>query len=704
MLYHNDVIQIHSNKTQYRIVHLDYRENEAWLYPLFGERPFPVFALASELEQKEQEQQLKVISGTEQDIHFNPSKKAIRDRDIAFERIQPLIQTLHIFIPSDRNLLIKKRAAELACSENTLRRLLRLYWAGGQTRNALLPNYHKRGSTKGCTSNRGRPPEYENRGIYQVTPEDIAIFIKVIESNYLKSSTATIQGTFDAMELESYSVVTSEGKLIPKAPGEAPSINQFRRFLKSRYSIETITREREGNAEFELNHASKLGDAELSIYTAGDNFEIDATVADVYLVFSHDKTRIVGKPTLYFVVDSKTWLIVGFYIGFELPSWPAALQAVVSIAEDKETLCKRYGVRYRADDWPAHEILPKEFTADRGSEFISKESERLADELEISVRNLPSKQANRKAHVECSFKLIQRPMAQHVPGYEPPENYRKRQGKHYEQDACLTLNEFTTIILKAIIRFNNSARDDYPLTPAQILDGLIPTPCNLWNHEIRTRAGALSRYPAQFIWNALLSREEVSVTDEGIRFRGCFYTSPEAIERGWFERARRGVFKVTVSFDRRLADEILIHDDLNPGKSFIASLSEKSAHFRGLSFQEIAALAFERERIRRDGQQVTKRQKFSFHSAVDPITKAAFTEVKQLSKGKSRTARKKDIREQRAVELALERQEKAVLSSDFSQQSTAEIVQLPLPNPNLAPTNKTGKRNSRLMEMLNGGE
>lgn len=704
MLFLNDVIQMLNTDERYRIIYLNYSENEAWLFPLFGKKPLPVLVLVSELERYDREQKINVLAGLELKVPIVPSAAAVSARDIAYERIKPLIQTSLIFTPSDRNRLIKARAAEVSCAENTLMRLLRLYWAGGKTRNALLPNFLNRGDTGGSTSNRGRPPKYEKREIYQVTPKDIAIFKNAIETKYLTGKKATIQGTFDEMELESYSIVTSENELIPKAPGEAPSIHQFRRYYEKNYSREEVIRLREGDAEFELNHASKLGDAELSIYTAGDNFEIDATIADVYLVFSQDKSRIVGKPTLYFVVDSKTWLIVGFYIGFELPSWPAAQQAIVSIAEDKKALCKRYGVLYRSEDWPAHGVLPKEFTADRGSEFTSKESEKIIDGLEVEVRNLPAKQAKRKAHVECSFKLIQRPMANHVPGYEPPENFRKRQGKHYEQDACLTLDQFTTIILKAIIRFNTSSRDDYPLTSEQTLMGLTPTPCNLWSHEIHTRAGALPRYSSQFIKTSLMSKEFAAVTVEGIRFKNCLYTCPEAIERGWFERAKRKVFKVRVTFDRRLADDILIHDELSPGKMFVATLSEKSAHFRKLSFQEVEAITFERERLRREGQQISKRQRFAFHSSVDPMTKEALKEVKQLSKGKSRTARKKDIREQRAVELAQERQEKASMVSDTSQPSTAKVVQLPLPKSTAGSTTKARERNSLLMEMLNGDE
>lgn len=703
MLYINEVIQMTYDKVQYRILYLNRPNNEAWLYPLFGKNPLPKFALASDLDHQFEQQKIKVVAGQASQFLATPSVKAIEERDAAYEKIKPLIAEVpRIFIPADRNQLIKERAMEAQCSPNTLMRLLRLYWAEGQTKNALVPAYHKRGSTKTLTSGRGRRPKYEKRDIYQLTEEDIVIFRKVIKSKYLKGVTATIQGTFDVMDSEYYSVVSSEGKRIPKPPGESPSIDQFRRYFKVHFSPEAVIRARDGDKAFELNHAAKVGSAELSVYTAGDNFEIDATIADVYLVFYADRTKIVGKPTIYLIIDSKTWLIVGFYIGFEHPSWPAALDAVVSIGEDKEALCKRYGVKYNPADWPAVGILPKQITADRGSDVISRDSTQLADALEVVVRNLPSKAAKRKPHVECSFKLLQRPLADHIPGYAPPENAYKRQGKHYDQDACLTLDEFTGVMLKAIIKANNSPKPNYPLSPAQTLSGLIPTPINLWNHEIRNRAGALSRYSYEFIRHALLKMEEASVTAEGIYFRNCFYSCPEATKRGWFERARRNAFAVTVSYDRRLVDEILIHDELNPGKTFVATLSEKSSFFQGMSFQEVEAVSFERTCIKKAGEQVTRRQKMMFKSEVDPVVIAAKAETREETKGMSKAARTKNVREDRAAQLAIERQEKARLQPRNEPKTPAEVIPLHAPQPTSAPAAAPNQRNSRLLAMLNG--
>src|SRR5690606_24251979 len=77
----------------------------------------------------------------------------------------------------------------------------------------------------------------------------------------------------------------------------------------------------------------------------GHYYEIDATIADIYLVSSEDVNKIIGKPTLYLIIDRKSRLIVGFYFGLENASWNGAMQAILCISENKRGLCARYGVR-----------------------------------------------------------------------------------------------------------------------------------------------------------------------------------------------------------------------------------------------------------------------------------------------------------------------------------------------------------------------
>jgi len=58
-----------------------------------------------------------------------------------------------------------------------------------------------------------------------------------------------------------------------------------------------------------------LGSSSTDAIGPGSVFQIDATVADVYLVSRFNRTHIIGRPVLYIVQDCFSKLIVGLYVG-----------------------------------------------------------------------------------------------------------------------------------------------------------------------------------------------------------------------------------------------------------------------------------------------------------------------------------------------------------------------------------------------------
>jgi len=87
-------------------------------------------------------------------------------------------------------------------------------------------------------------------------------------------------------------------------------------------------------------------------------YEIDATIADLFVVSEPDRKKIIGKPTLHLIIDRKFRLIFGSYYGLENASWTVLMQATFTIAMDYCKLYERYGVKYYPEDWPAHMVFP----------------------------------------------------------------------------------------------------------------------------------------------------------------------------------------------------------------------------------------------------------------------------------------------------------------------------------------------------------
>jgi len=251
-----------------------------------------------------------------------------------------------------------------------------------------------------------------------------------------------------------------------------------------------------------------------------------------------------------------------------------------------------------------------------------------------------------------------------TPGMDPPENAKRRMGRHYEKDACLTLDEFVAIILLAIIEHNRTPMKGYELSLPELTDEVEPSPVSIWNHNIVTRAGALTRYPEERVRLALLPRGEATVSEDGIFFKGCYYTCPEAIERGWFVAARKRRFKVTVSYDGRLVDSLYVHNTAGPrqrAEVYACTLTPRSLKSAGLSFAEVHAYEHFRALLKPSIEQGRIQARADFHTATKPIIDNATKKLKNSGPKVSRTARKADIKGDRLAELRLERQEAASL-------------------------------------------
>lgn len=653
MLFRNQVLEHKTSGSRWRVLDMDTTGEGVWLFNLNDRLALPTW---TDLQDVGNPNLFIEVARPEHTTKLKISSAAKKRRERAHTSILPLISSPDIYQASTRSAMVQARALELNCSPQTIYTYLRTWWRHGQNIQALTGLFHKCGNVEGDTAGRGRPSKY-GTPIYQLTETDHATIKQTLLTVFLKEELMTLEDSFQKMLEVHYSYIDGEGRLILKLQGERPSIGQFRYQARKHLPLEQLLRARKGDSVFELEDRAVLGSLRHATYTIADVYEIDSTVADVVLVHEHDRSQIVGKPSLYMVRDRKSNLVVGFYAGFEESSWTAARQAILSISEDKKTLCQRYGVAYNPNDWPAHRVMPKEFVADRGSDMLSRESDKVAEGLEMTITNLPKRRADWKPHVECGFKQAQRAMRSTIPGYVPPENFGKRQSKDYGSEAAITLSQFRKTILEYIIKHNNSPMPGYELAPQYVLAGMQPIPLNIWHAEIRDRAGLLNAYPEEQVRLALLPQTPVVVTREGIRLGECFYSAPEALERGWFVAAGHGRFEVQASYDLRLVDTILIHDPNHPDQYFEAQLLDKCSHFRGLSHREVEALGFLASKIRHHGEDITRQRTSDFHQNIAPTVSAAKAEAKAASKGKSRSGKKADTRAAREDARRQERQE-----------------------------------------------
>ena len=693
MLFKNDIFML--NDVRYRLLEANASQNKGWIInladPIAWPEEMPWRSLV----------QLSPEPATELDFR-EPSESSKSRRDAAVERITPLLQMVpDILYPRLRNSAVKDRAVKVGCSERTIHKDLRRYWKGGQTPDALLADYHYSGhrhikdgdsSPAELTAGRGRLP-VADRPIYQVSLTDTANMKYFIEEVYFKDKRISMRAAHQQMLNTRYTVLDGNGKAHIRPLGSRPSIRQFRHYFHANYSPEQKIRAREGDKDFERDHRAKLGTVFADCLGVGHYYEIDATIVNLYGVSTESVKLIVGKPTLFLIIDRKSRLIVGFYLGYENPSWAGAMEAIRSLSADKRELCKRFGVEYCQEDWPAHEVFPKEFLADRG-EMAASASNQVCDELQVTVTNLPGCRPDWKPLVECGFKLLHEAIKDEAPGFDPVANATRRRGKHYDKDACLNLREIGKIILEAIIAHNRRAMPNYDLSTEELVAGVEPTPIALWNHNIVERAGLLTRFPEQRVRYALLPKDEAAVTEMGVCFKGCYYTCPEAISKGWFVKARKNRFKVSVSYESRLVDHIYVHDLLTGTQPYLASLTTRSEKYAGLSFSEVKVFEDMRKRALPSIDEQRAQVAMEFHDQVDPVVEAAKEKLRKAGKV-SRSSRRADTKPDRMDERRAERQDIASLAPQSHQgpaidPTCSNIVSLPSRNPAGQPTDGEG--------------
>lgn len=674
MLVKNDVFKDEHGHLR-RLLAVDEKTDTAWVYRIAERNAFPQRTSWRELRRRHEAGALKTITElgpdetlSEEVRQLKAFELRVRAANVAgeaatkclderWQRIAPLVSDPGILDSHSRGPLVANRAKELKCSQQTLVANLRLYWAGGQEPAALtgyLRAEPRAGNKTVATAGRGRRPLAEGSYSYPMTERDCANVEAALKKHYLRDKRRTLASAFQRMLEDRYSETDGNGQRSILPPGHRPSFRQFRYVANKAMSLEQRLRGREGDKNFERDHRARLGTVMEDCLGPGHMYEVDATIADCYLVSAERRQRIIGKPTLYLIVDRFSRLIAGFAVTLENASWAAGRLAVLSLCDDMKEVCARYGVDYDAADWPAQGFAPEVLLADRG-EFISKASDQLTSGVNIQVANLPSCRPDWKPLVECGFKLVHQSLADVDPSYDPTANALKRQNNPYYKGACLTLHEFTRVILLAIIKHNRAPLRGYPLSAEARAAGVNPAPRNIWAFEAPRRSGALRRLSKEIAQFALLPTDQASVSDRGIQFGGCLYSCDHAIEKGWFVAGRKRRFKVTVSYDSRRVDAIYVHDKENPGGYFVATLLESRQRFQGMSFAEVKAaqcMDLEDERI----HEQQRRQVISdFHAEADKTVDSAKKATKLVTKGVSRSARRADTKLDRSAELREER-------------------------------------------------
>ena len=665
----NQVYRDMRSDKQFRLLWAEPSPNNSFIYWL-DEKP----AVPAKVQLLELEQALRqgwIIP--EEDpftVHAETNELMRQKRDEIWAKMKDaLLDEPGIYNRKIRAEHLRRIEEETGENVTNLYKRLRKYWKRGKSPDAFLPDYSTRGG-KGKLRIGRAVPKTENPSEFgkKLTLEDGEFMDAAIRKYYLTQVEPDLPSVYQRLLEDSYTVIekredgTEVAHLLPK--GELPSIYQFRYWYRRHFDVKEVETKRKGETGFELNSRAITGKNDFGMLGPGSQYQVDATVADIYLVSQFDRKNIIGRPVMYFCMDAASRIVTGMYIGLEGPSWLGMTMALYNATTDKVDYCHQFGIEITEDQWPCHHV-PAVLLGDRG-ELEGHDADRLVTMLGIRVDNAPPYRGDLKPIIESHFKTINTTVKPLLPGWVLPDD-RKRGGSDYRLDAKLDIRQFTRIIIQCVLHYNNEHyMDSFEKNEQMLKSGVEAIPVKLWNWGIRNSSGSLRTFSKETIQLALMPKEGGSVTEKGIYFKKLYYTCKKAREELWFEKARKeGRYSAEISYDPRDMKTIYLWDQ-NGKDVYPCTLLDWEQRFAGKSSEEVEYEQKNQDYEKKQNERAEMEARINLNRAIDAIVAEAEKMVPSTA-GITKVERLENIRENRKEEKEAIRVQEA-----FTTQPTAQ--------------------------------
>lgn len=414
-------------------------------------------------------------------------------RRIAHERFT-MIAGILPFVTDDnmRSVVIEKIAKEKNVSKQTVRNYLCLYLVYRDLA-ALCPK--KQICKKTLT-------------------QDEKNFRWALNRFYYNKNQNSLRTAYTMMLKEKY--CDEYGVLLPGYP----SLDRFKYFYRKTRKMQNYYISRNGIKDYQKNHRPLLGDGVQEFASHVGVAMLDATVCDIYLV--NESGSLVGRPILVLAIDGYSGMCIGYSLLWEGGVY-SLRGLMLNIITDKVEHCRQFGISIQKSDWDCDK-LPATLVTDMGSEFISSTFEQIA-ELGITLINLPAYRPELKGNVEKAFDLIQGYFKPHLKrkGVIEPD-FQERGSHDYRKDACLTMNQFESILLRCIIYYNTKrVIENYPYTAEMAQSRIQPFSSAIWNYGLTQCGADLIPVESEKLILTLLPRTQGKFSRQGLKVNGMRY-------------------------------------------------------------------------------------------------------------------------------------------------------------------------------------
>lgn len=594
-------------------------------------------------------------------------KEHIRKRDKRYTLISGLVNQPGFLLEitlKERSKIFSEHSKKVGCSIHTLYRLLNLYWKYGQEKNALLPAYKLSGGSGKIRvageNKRGAPLKFSTfsmqvpQGV-NTKESDKEKFVLAMKMYGLKGEPISYSRIYKLMLLEFYADELIMADMEFRLPNY-PSYRSFLYWVKKLFNEDEIVRRQTNKGDFERNKRGLRGSSTDHTENPGSCFELDATVLDVHIVSEFRRNYVLGRPTLYCVVDKESRMVVGLHVSLEYASWRAGRQALVNSFTSKVEYCSQFGIEIDKNEWPCAHI-PQRLLCDRG-EFICKQAEQLAVPLIGHLSIAAPYRADYKGTIEKRFDLLNHNLIHELAGSTKGKQFI-RGDKDPRQDAIYTLPEVTKLLIDLILEFNSSYLSSLTGQSTLLIEaGLSPTPLNYWNLHVSKHRHSLSVIDEAVIRARLLPVTYVSMTSKGIRMNDEMYYESDRDEfEAWKIIARNtGSWKMEARIDQDNSSFIFVR--LKESEGFTrCNLMKRSANFENRHIADISF--FEDWRKLESIKAGPNKKSVERHERRKAVTNTAIEKSKSAPPLASKIEKVRDMKQRRREAISDSRHEDA---------------------------------------------
>ncbi|WP_368901894.1 Mu transposase C-terminal domain-containing protein [Oceanobacillus oncorhynchi] len=682
MLTLNTLIKYNENSENVeRVIYNDVNGQHCYLINIF-DNSFPVLRETEAIEYSLRNKEAEILENDPWSL-FVLDKSISNKAKVVQEKAWNVVSALlaegekSLLQSATRNPIIHRISIDLRINRKTALKYLKRYWKRGMTPLSLLPDFYKRGGKgqqkQSNGKKRGRPRKVQDifgSGI-NIDENIKKVFRLAAEKYYLTKRDVSVRFAYEQMIKEFFKEELEE------SPGKLPTYYQFLYWLRKEQKLSKEIIRRTGKRNYDLNFRPVLGSSKSEVRSPGEKIQIDATIADVYLVSEFNREWVIGRPVLYFCKCVWSSMIVGFHVGLEGPNFEQARLALMNIVEDKVEYCKQFDIEINKKEWPTA-YLPNSIVADR-AELLSNASNLLTEKLNVRIENTGAWRGDLKSLIERQFGLLTNEVVKPLLPGAVDKDFGKRGTKDHRLSGKLTLDEFKKIIIKYILYFNNQyVMESFIRDEEMIKEEVEPIPINLWEWGMKNRSGRLRKISKELMMLHMLPNGNATVTESGIRFRHMLYSSELALKEQWFVKARYdSSWKIDIVYDPRNMDKIYIQNPDNNSYE-VCPLLEHQLRYKNRSIEDINFL-HELENIqKRSHKQEQLKAKINLKEEVEKIVKEAEQKSKSSGVKESDNKRIKNIKEHRKLEQELIRKKENEILKNESNAELTESTVIPM--------------------------